>query len=90
VTNEEINPQDPGTVKGYRKQSPENVEFVNRIKDMEFTLAALVKERTDQIIAEGNPRSEAMRQASLAKTHFEEGFMHFVRSVFLPESPWEN
>lgn len=89
VTNEEINPQDPGTVRGYRKQSPENVEFVNRIKDTEFTLATLVNEQKDRILAEHGERSESMRQAAVAAFRFEEGFMHLVRSVFLPESPWE-
>ncbi len=31
---------------------------------------------------------EAQRQLALARTHFEDGFMHLVRAVARPTSPW--
>lgn len=72
-------------IKGYRELSDEDIRQVNEIKDKENRLAEFVN---DFLIDMGPGRSEAHRQLALAKTHFEDAFMHLVRHITLPDSPW--
>lgn len=77
-----VDPQTPGTVQGYKTQPQENVDLVNEIKAMETEVAILWKKvRAHQGIDR--------RMHALARTHFEDGFMWLVRSVFQPDTEFE-
>jgi hypothetical protein len=60
-------------IKGYRDLSESDVETINEIKEAEVELGNLWKD----ICTTGVD----MRWASIAKTHFQEGFSALVRSV---------
>jgi hypothetical protein len=59
------------------------------IKDAEEEVADLVRGLQEQAlrlpVIEGG---EALRQLALARAAFEVGFMHAMRSLARPESPW--
>lgn len=68
-------------VTGYRKQTPEALEQVNIIKDCERDIAAMFARLLASDV-EVDPR-----EVSIARTHFEDAFMHANRAVFRPEDP---
>lgn len=61
-------------IKGYRELSETDVDTMNQIKDLEILVGQLWRK------IDGDPRWRA-----IAKTHFQEGFTAFVRSVARPE-----
>lgn len=71
-------PEGQGPVKGYTKQSDENVALVNDSKELENRVGDLVQ----AIAASGaDPRMVA-----IAITQLQDGFMWLNRSVFQPKS----
>lgn len=67
----------PG-IKGYRELSKEELELINNIKDEEITLG--------ELWTNVNQYAEVdKRWMAIAKTHFEEGFMAFVRAIAKPD-----
>jgi hypothetical protein len=70
-------------VTGYRPQTPDALDTVNTIKRSEVDIARLwrwVRARPD---VPTDPR-----QLALARTAFEEAFMHLNRAVFQPIDPF--
>lgn len=65
-------------VKGYRAQSADAINLVNAHKDAEERLLR----RLDALSSRGDIDK---RWLSIARTHFEEGFMALNRAVFQPE-----
>jgi hypothetical protein len=80
----EIQPEEiPNRVTGYRAQTEEKVEAVNQSKELERTIAGFWHSiRADTHLA-ADPRQMAM-----ARTHFEDAFMHLNRAIFQPEDPF--
>lgn len=64
-------------VQGYRAQSTERVDMVNDNKVTEERILRMIDEQRSK--GQLDPR-----WASIAKTHFEEGFMALNRAVFQP------
>lgn len=77
----DVDPQEPGTITGYRKHSQEQVDAVNEVKAYENELgdllAKLAEDLGDQIDG---------RWISIARTHLQQGFMALNRSIFQPDS----
>ncbi|MEV4053023.1 hypothetical protein AB0J55_17710 [Amycolatopsis sp. NPDC049688] len=71
-------------VTGYRKQTPDALDTVNEIKHTEEVVAKLWR----WVRARPNVPTDP-RQLALARTAFEEGFMHLNRAVFQPVDPFE-
>jgi hypothetical protein len=71
---------------GYRDLSVEEIALMNLIKEHEKQIAA-VHLMVQKLVPE---RSEAARQANIARTEFESAFMRLVRAVAQPASPWEH
>jgi hypothetical protein len=71
-------------ITGYRDLTQAEVDAMNKIKAMEAAVAALHAE----VVAILPERSEATRQAAVARTEFEHAFMRLVRSVAQPTTPW--
>ena len=67
-------------VDGYRELDKNTVDMINGIKSLEKNVAELWRYMQDQ--------DTDKRELALAKTHFEEGFMHFVKAVAKPDSVW--
>ena len=65
-------------IKGYRDLSEFDITRVNTIKDTEAIVGQLWQEISD------DPDVDK-RWLAIAKTHFQEGFMAFVRAVTQPE-----
>lgn len=81
-------------ISGYRDLSPEEIDLVNRIKAKGLEIQELVEEvtrrdseaintlsSTEQL----NTAAEAMRWASIAKTHLQVGLMALTRAVTKPQ-----
>lgn len=79
------NAEQPKPITGYRKLTEDEIAALNRIKDAEAFVARL----HSNIVATLPPRSEATRQAQIAKTEFEHAFMRLCRAVAQPVTPWE-
>lgn len=77
-----VNPQSPGKVQGYKSQPQSNVDLVNEVKDLETQVALLWKK-----VRAHNDVDRRMH--ALARTHFEDGFMWLVRSVFQPNTEFD-
>jgi hypothetical protein len=65
-------------VNGYKPLSPEQLNAINILKDIEFRLL----QDTAQIFASLIEHDK--RWGAIAKTHFQEGFMAAVRSIAKP------
>jgi len=65
-------------ISGYRDLSQPEVDAINEVKQAEVELGVLWR-RVRELETLG------MRWASVAKTHFEEGFSALVRSIAKPE-----
>lgn len=72
---------------GHTNLTPEQIDFINRIKSSEIDLAKLHKEATNFVKSNDLPM-EAMRQLAIARTEFENSYMRFVRAIAGPKSPW--
>lgn len=71
-------------ISGYRDLTEEEISLMNACKEQERVVAALLK----RVIDAADPRSEAARQAAIARTEFEAAFMRMVRAVARLMSPW--
>jgi hypothetical protein len=65
-------------VHGYQRQSDYNVQLVNKNKEVEERILREI----DALMKSGDADP---RWLSIAKTHFEEGFMAYNRSIFKPQ-----
>lgn len=65
-------------IKGYHELSETDVAIINRIKELEETVGGFWRDITDGYEVD-------KRWASIAKTHFQEGFTALVRSIAKPE-----
>lgn len=85
------------TISGYRQLSAEEQERINRIKAVERALLQLVGDTRDALERQAMDAhddaeiarlraAEPARWASIARTHFQEGFMALVRAVAQPAS----
>ena len=68
-------------ITGYRELSEDDINLINEIKATETALADLWKRVVHSGTADG-------RWMSIAKTHFQEGFTAFVRSIAKPVDPF--
>jgi hypothetical protein len=68
-------------IPGYSKQTPGARDLVESVKFWEAKFGHFI---ADYLNA-GEPLDP--RQVALARTNFEDGFMHLVRGVFQPEDP---
>lgn len=75
-----VDPQEPGTITGYRKHTQQEVDVVNSTKAFENDLGRWIKQLQNDL--EGVDG----RWVSIARTHFQQGFMALNRAVFQPES----
>lgn len=87
-------------VKGYRRLSQTELDRMNMAVEIEEATAKFVRstkatveavldiEPGSQVPRENVEYHESMRQIALAKTHFEDAFMHLKRAVARPDSPW--
>lgn len=66
-------------IKGYRDLSKEEIQAMNDIKAMESNIAEFLTHLPN---ADG-------RWLSIAKIHFQQGFMAAVRAIAKPDSPWD-
>lgn len=64
-------------VKGYRRLTETEVEFINNLKTMEAAILSTV-----DAMKEGEEINQ--RWVSIGRTHIEQGFMALVRSVARP------
>lgn len=69
---------------GYRQLSAGEIEYINRVKELETSISNLwIRLRDDAALGVDK------RWLNIAKTHFEEGCTAMVRSVARPISPFE-
>lgn len=74
------NPQEPGAIIGYQPQTPQKIDADNTNKGFENDLGRWFKQlQADVEDIDG-------RWVSIARTHFQHGFMALNRAVFQPES----
>jgi hypothetical protein len=68
-------------ISGYRDLSLEEIELINRVKRTEQMVALL---HADVKLGDaGDPR-----ELAIARSHFEDAFIHLVKAVAKPETPW--
>lgn len=77
-----VDPQEPGVITGYRKHTQQQVDAVNSTKAFENDLGDWLA----QLSADLGPEQLDGRWISIARTHFQQGFMALNRAVFQPES----
>lgn len=68
-------------IKGYNSLSQDQVDTMNRLKDLEVCVADFWKSLKD--MGTNDPRDLA-----IARTSLEDGFIRMVRSVAKPTSPY--
>lgn len=69
-------------ISGYRDLSAYEIDQINYIKGLEREVASYWR-----LMVDPNQDTDK-RQLALAKTKFEEAFMHFVKAVAKPDSVW--
>lgn len=69
-------------ISGYRDLSQDEIDDINYIKSIERDVASFWR-----ILLDPNKDTDK-RELALAKTKFEEAFMHFVKAVAKPNSVW--
>lgn len=79
-----VNPQTPGTITGYREQTPAAVDAVNAVKNIENTLGEFIA--VLKAGGEGGGLLVDPRWLSIGVTHLQQGFMAVNRAIFQPES----
>lgn len=80
---QQIDPQTPGTITGYRKHDQAAIDAVNHSKDLENEVGEWINR-----LASGGVDGVTVdpRWLSIAITHLQQGFMAVNRAVFQPES----
>lgn len=78
-TEPDVAPQSGDTVTGYRKLTSDDIAWMNTIKSAEIELGA-VWNNVKQLVTNADAR-----ELAIAKTHFQTGFMHFVKAIAKPE-----
>lgn len=79
---------------GYRELTPHEIALMNAIKACEASAAGVLEDVRKALTDGGTiyPSSleyvESMRQVALAREALEVGFMHLVRAVARPVTPW--
>lgn len=71
-------------IKGYRDLSQAEVDLMNRIKEKEQEVLALVQELRDGDFAENKQQEADQRWVSIGLTDIQTGFMALVRSIAKP------
>ena len=69
---------------GYRDLTEEEIATINEIKDLEIDCAVFAGYLKSGVKGNGVD----MRELALARTHLEQGFMHLVKAVAQPDTPW--
>jgi hypothetical protein len=69
-------------IDGYRDFDESTISDINVIKSLESAVAA----RWRLLLTDS---SVDVREMALARSHFENGFIHMVKAIAKPESPWE-
>lgn len=64
---------------GFRPLSVEDIAWMNTIKSAELELGAVWR-NVKELVPSADPR-----ELAIAKTHFQNGFMHFVKAITKPE-----
>jgi hypothetical protein len=72
-------------ITGYRDLSQAEIDLMNEVKAAEATVADLYRRVSATI---GSYTGDGGRQAAIARTELESGFMRLVRAVAQPASPW--
>jgi len=72
-------------IKSYRELTQEEIDMMNRIKDIETEVAKTVNEMLND---DGNDFDQ--RWIRVARTDIQKGFMSLVRAVAKPETEWDN
>lgn len=67
-------------VKGYTEQPPDKIDFVNLHKEAEERILRTLDDYCDL-----EPNFTDRRWLSIARTHFEQGFMALNRAIFQPQ-----
>lgn len=86
-------------ITGYRDLTQAEIDMKNEIANIEYLLAKVwekakgvaighILELSHNGVEPPGELHESARQAALARTCFEQGFMHLSRSVLRPVSPW--
>lgn len=70
-------------IQDYRGLRQDEIDAINEIKQAELALGKLWESIMD---ADGESFSADGRWMSIARTHFEQGFMAFVRAIAKPEN----
>lgn len=68
-------------IDGYRDFEQGTIDVINEIKSMERQVADYWRALVSEDDAD-------KRELALARTHFEDAFMHLVKAVAKPVSPW--
>jgi hypothetical protein len=68
-------------IDGYRELDAFTVQTINDIKSLERNVAQFWNDVLNSSDAD-------RRELEIAKTHFEDAFMHFVKAVAKPENVW--
>lgn len=75
-----VDPQQPGTITGYRQHTQDEIDAVNGNKEIENKLG-------DWITGlRANTPGIDQEWVKTAVTHFQQGFMALNRAIFQPES----
>lgn len=69
-------------IQGYRDFDQATVNMINEIKKTEAFVA-------ESWFAVGSHPDADRRELALARTAFEEAFMHLVKSIARPDTPWQ-
>lgn len=72
-------------IPGFRDLNESEIVAIQTIKHRERDIATFFNEFLDSA-----PVELDHREMALAKTHFEDAFIHFVKAVARPDSPWSN
>lgn len=70
-------------IKGYRDLTQDEIDAINKIKQAEIQLGVLWKDFKYSVLILDE------HWMSIAKTHFEQGFMAFCRAVAKPDERFE-
>lgn len=78
-------------ITGYRDLTPEEIELVNKVKSFAVEIGSLMA-ACDKMLVPSNVPGEPspqmvfldQRWVSIAKTHFQEGFMALNRAIMKP------
>jgi hypothetical protein len=88
MSEENVDPQEPGKITGYRQVAQADIDLANEIKEVERVVGDLVKKVRDH-----NEERDNFDQWLTSDEFLDDGvkslrtgFMYVVRSVFLPDT----